>query len=111
MEQDEYLDKINPKDENKHLELFQKNKKLTNGFLRDYAVGMTSDYILHIDVDTVYQPKTLKRKLRFFKDLRLDCVYCKSIFCIYDLWKTIIQNRKSITYESTLFSYKIGKGG
>ena len=42
-------------------------KILPNGFKRDYAVGISShDYIFHIDIDTIYQPKALKRKVRFY---------------------------------------------
>ena len=106
---DEYLEKIEfPKDEEKIMwNFFKKTKKLTNGFLRDYAVGMTSnDYILHMDVDTIYQPKTLKRKLRFLKDHRLDCVYCKAMLC-YDIYsKQLYKTENQFAYESTLFHTK-----
>jgi len=109
VESDDYLEKIEfPKDTEKIIwNFFKKTKKLTNGFLRDYAVGMTSnDYILHIDVDTVYQPKTLKRKLRFLKDHRLDCVYCKSMLC-YDIYsKELYKTENQFAYESTLFHTK-----
>ena len=45
-------------------------KKLPNGFKRDYAVGLTGhDYIFHIDIDTIYQPKAIQRKLRFLKEI------------------------------------------
>ena len=66
----EYLKKIDFQhdDEKVMWNYFHKSNKLTKGFLRDYAVGMTSyDYIFHLDVDTIYQSKALKRKLRLVK--------------------------------------------
>tara|TARA_Y100001935_G_scaffold247280_1_gene242987 strand:+ start:3783 stop:4889 length:1107 start_codon:yes stop_codon:yes gene_type:complete len=105
----EYLEKIEfPKDDEKITwNYFSKTQKLTNGFMRDYAVGMTShDYIFHIDVDTIYQPKALKRKLRFLKDHRLDCVYCKAMLC-YDIYgKQLYKTEGQFGYESTLFHTK-----
>ena len=107
---DEYLDKIDfPKDEEKITwNYFDKMKVLTNGFKRDYAVGMTSyDYIFHVDVDTVYQPKAIQRKLRFLKENRLECVYCKSMLC-YDIYgKELYKTENQVAgYESTLFHTK-----
>tara|TARA_Y100000389_G_C17397070_1_gene483143 strand:+ start:198 stop:1292 length:1095 start_codon:yes stop_codon:yes gene_type:complete len=107
---DEYLSKIDfPKDDEKHIwNYFNKMKILTNGFKRDYAVGMTShDYIFHLDIDTIYQPNAIKRKLRFLKDNKLDCVYCKSMLC-YDIYgKQIYKTENKISgYESTLFHTK-----
>ena len=105
----DFLEKIEfPKDEEKTTwNYFDKMKKLTNGFMRDYAVGMTSyDYIFHIDIDTIYQPKAIKRKLRFLKDHRLDCVYCKSMLC-YDIYgKQLYKTEGQFGYESTLFHTK-----
>ena len=52
-----YLDKINFKNDNDKVlwNYFNKSGRLPNGFMRDYAVGLTSnDYILHIDYDTLY---------------------------------------------------------
>lgn len=107
---DEYLSKIDfPKDDEKHIwNYFNKMKILTNGFKRDYAVGLTShDYIFHIDIDTIYQPNAIKRKLRFLKDNKLECVYCKSMLC-YDIYgKEIYKTENKIAgYESTLFHTK-----
>ena len=106
---EEYLEKIefNNDEDKKIWNYHHKMKKLTNGFLRDYAVGMAShDYILHMDVDTIYQPKTLKRKLRFLKDHRLDCVYCKSMLC-YDIHgRQLYKTENNFGYESTLFHTK-----
>ncbi len=106
----EYLEKIEfPKDEEKITwNYFDKMKILTNGFKRDYAVGMTSyDYIFHIDVDTIYQPKAIQRKLRFLKENKLGCVYCKSMLC-YDIYgRELYKTENPIAgYESTLFHTK-----
>ena len=107
---DEYLNKIDfPNDDEKNIwNYFNKMKILTNGFKRDYAVGLTShDYIFHIDIDTIYQPNAIKRKLRFLKDNKLECVYCKSMLC-YDIYsKEIYKTENKIAgYESTLFHTK-----
>ena len=54
--------------------------------MRDYAVGLSSnDYILHVDFDTIYAPKTIKKKLKFLKDNKLECVYCKNMLA-YDIY-------------------------
>lgn len=107
---DEYLSKIDfPKDDEKYIwNYFNIIKKLPNGFKRDYAVGMTShDYIFHIDIDTIYQPNAIKRKLKFLKDNKLECVYCKNMLC-YDIYgKEIYKTENKIAgYESTLFHTK-----
>ena len=107
---DEYLEKIEfPKDDEKIVwNFFDKMKKLTNGFKRDYAVGLTShDYIFHIDIDTIYQPKAIQRKLRFLKENRLECVYCKAMLC-YDIYgKQLYKTENNVSgYESTLFHTK-----
>ena len=105
----EYLNKIEFQNDDEKVmwNFFHKSNKLTNGFLRDYAVGMTSyDYIFHLDIDTIYQPKAIKRKLRFLKDHRLDCVYCKEMLC-YDIYsKQLYKTEKNFGYESTLFHTK-----
>ena len=106
----EYLDKIEfPKDDEKITwNYFDKMGTLTNGFKRDYAVGMTShEYVFHLDIDTLYQPKAIQRKLRFLRDNRLECVYCKSMLC-YDIYgKGLYKTENKIAgYESTLFHTK-----
>lgn len=106
----DYLEKIEfPKDDEKVTwNYFNTMGILTNGFKRDYAVGMTShDYIFHLDVDTIYQPKAIERKLRFLRDNHLECVYCKSMLC-YDIYgKQIYKTENKIAgYESTLFHTK-----
>ncbi len=107
---EEYLDKINfPKDEEKVIwNYFNKMKRLTNGFKRDYAVGLTSnEYIFHIDIDTIYQPNAIQRKLKFLKENRLECVYCKEMLC-YDIYgKQLYKTENTVAgYESTLFHTK-----
>jgi hypothetical protein len=107
---EEYLDKIEfPKDDKKIISNYYKSvSELPNGFKRDYAVGLTShDYIFHLDIDTLYQPKCIKRKLEFLKKHRLECVYCKSMLC-YDLYgkKVYKTENKLHGYESTLFHTK-----
>ncbi len=106
----EYLEKINfPKDDEKIVwNYFSKMKKLPNGFKRDYAVGMTSyDYIFHLDCDTLYQPNCIQRKLKFLKQHKLDCVYCKAMLC-YDIYgKELYKTENKVAgYESTLFHTK-----
>lgn len=107
---DEYLEKIEfPKDDEKLLwKYHNKMKILPNGFKRDYAVGLTSnDYIFHLDIDTIYQPNSIQRKLRFLKDNKLECIYCKSMLC-YDIYgKNLYKTENKVAgYESTLFHTK-----
>ena len=107
IEANDYLEKINfANDDDKLLwNYFKKVGKLPNGFLRDYAVGLTShDYILHVDYDTIYRPNTIKRKLKFLQDNRLECVYCKSMLA-YDIYGRALYKieNKNDGYESTLF--------
>jgi len=105
----EYLDKITfPKDEdNKHSGYWKRINALPDGFKRDYAVGFTShEYVLHMDIDTLYSPKTIKHKLDFLRKGRLDCVFCNSMLC-YDIYnKKLYKTEKSFGYESTLFHTK-----
>lgn len=103
---DEYLDKIEfKKDEDKIIWNYHNIMKiLPIGFKRDYAVGMTShEYIFHMDVDTYYQPKAIKRKVNFLQKQKLECVYCKSMLC-YDIYNDkIYKTENSISgYPSTL---------
>jgi hypothetical protein len=107
---DEYLEKITfPNDDDKIIwNYFSKMKILPNGFKRDYAVGMTShDYVFHLDIDTLYQPNAIKRKLKFLIDNRLECVYCKKMLC-YDIYgKQLYKTESPVAgYESTLFHTK-----
>jgi len=107
---DEYLEKIEfPKDDKKELWNYYKLAgKLPNGFKRDFAVGLTShEYIFHLDMDTIYQPKSIQRKLKFLQTNKLDCVYCRSMLC-YDIYgkKVYKTENKLHGYESTLFHTK-----
>ena len=82
---------------------FKKTNSLPNGFKRDYGVGLSShDYILHLDVDCYYDPKVIRRKLKFLQKNRLDCVFCDSMLCGFDnkIYKTENILR---AFESTLF--------
>lgn len=107
IDSNDYLEKIKFDNDNDKLlwNYFKKIGRLPNGFVRDYAVGLTSyDFILHVDYDTIYRPNTLKRKLKFLNDNRLECVYCRSMLA-YDIYgKTLYKiENKSDGYESTLF--------
>ena len=64
---EDYLDKIKFKnDDDKILwTYFEKTKKIPYGFMRDYAVGLSSNEYIAIDFDTIYGPNTIKRKLNF----------------------------------------------
>lgn len=106
---DEYLEKIEfPKDDDKITwNYFKKTNTLPNGFKRDYAVGMCShEYIFHLDFDCIYQPKVLKRKLKFLRTNRLGCVYCKNMLC-HDIYgKKLYKVEGNFGYESTLLHTK-----
>lgn len=110
VDSNEYIEKINFENDNEKI-LWNYHKKLGSlpiGFLRDYAVGCTEhDYILHYDIDTIYNPRTLSRKIRTLKDNKLECVYCKCMLG-YDIYaKTLykLENEHS-GYASTLFHTK-----
>ena len=117
LKSEDYLDKISFKNDEKGLlsNYFKKTNKLPNGFKRDYAVGFTSnEYIFHLDVDCIYSPKVIKRKLKFLKDNRLECCYCKAMLA-YDIYgKGLYKVENKVAgYESTLFHTKEfwNKGG
>ena len=81
------MDKIKFENDNDGLvwNYFKKVGKLPNGFVRDYAVGLTShDYILHVDYDTIVV-QICQEKLKFLKDNRLECVYCRAMLA-YDIY-------------------------
>lgn len=106
---DEYLEKIEfPKDDDKVTwNYFKKTNTLPNGFKRDYAVGMCShEYIFHLDFDCIYQPNVLKRKLKFLRNNRLGCVYCKNMLC-HDIYgKKLYKVEGNFGFESTLLHTK-----
>jgi len=107
VDSNEYIEKINFENDNEKI-LWNYHKKLGSlpiGFLRDYAVGCTEhDYILHYDIDTIYNPKTLLRKLRTLKNNKLECIYCKCMlgYDIYEKGLYKLENEHS-GYASTLF--------
>ena len=44
----------------------KKRNKLPDGFLRDYGCGMSShDNIFHMNMDCIYHPKSIERKINF----------------------------------------------
>lgn len=104
---DDFLDKIDFKDK-KIKAYFNKCKRLPNGFMRDYSVGLTSnEYILHVDYDTIYRPNTIHRKLRFLTKNKLECVYCMEMLA-YDIYgKQFYKVKDEMNgYSSTLFHTK-----
>ena len=83
----------------------RKCKTLPKGFKRDYACGMSShDYIFHMNMDCIYNKKSIERKINFMKRVGAECVFCDTTLCydIYgkELYKTISPIK---IYESTLF--------
>lgn len=96
----------NFKQPNKSLLYYEKKReRLPDGFLRDYGCGMSSnDNIFHMNMDCIYNPKSIQRKLSFMKRLGAECIFCDTTLA-YDmygkeLYKTISQFK---IYESTLF--------
>ena len=58
------------------------------------------------DIDTMYQPKTIKRKVEFLMRGKLECIYCDSMLC-YDMYgKKLYKTERKFGYESTLFYTK-----
>ena len=107
----EYLEKIDfkEKDEEKNKFLkdyFLKTNTLPNGFKRDYGVGLTEhEYILHLDFDAHYDPKVLKRKLKFLQKSKLECIYCDSMLCYFN--DKIYKTEESLrAFEGTLLHTK-----
>ena len=83
----------------------RKAKTLPNGFKRDYGCGMSShDFIFHMNMDCIYNKKSIERKLNFLKRVGAECSYCDTTLCydIYgkELYKTVSPIK---IYESTLF--------
>ena len=106
----EFIDKINFEgDEDKILwNYYKKLGNLPIGFLRDYAVGCTQhNYILHYDIDTIYNPKTIQRKMRKLKESKLECIYCKCMLG-YDIYAKKLYKLENEYggYASTLFHTK-----
>jgi len=93
------------KQPNKSYLYYEKKKNsLPKGFLRDYGCGMSShDIIFHMNMDCIYNPKSIERKIAFMKRTGAECIYCDTTLCydIYgkELYKTESPNK---IYESTL---------
>jgi len=91
---------------NKSLLYYEKKRyRLPDGFLRDYGCGMSShDNIFHMNMDCIYNPKTIERKINFMKRVGAECIYCDTTLAydIYgkELYKTLSPFK---IYESTLF--------
>jgi hypothetical protein len=106
-----FMDQIdeNYKQPNKlGLQYQRKCSTLPNGFKRDYGCGMTThDLILHMNMDCVYNKKTIERKINFMKRTNAECIYCDTTLAydIYgkELYKTISPVK---IFESTLFHTK-----
>jgi len=87
------------------LQYQRKCKTLPNGFKRDYGCGMSShNLIFHMNMDCVYNKKSIERKLSFMKRVGAECVYCDTSLC-YDLYGKELYKTVSLIkiYESTLF--------
>ena len=90
-----FMDQIEEeyKQPNKDGLLYQrKSKTLPNGFKRDYACGMSShDYIFHMDMDCIYNKKSIERKLDFLKRTGAECVFCDTALS-YDIYGKELYN-------------------
>ena len=79
--------------------------RLPNGFLRDYGCGMSShDNIFHMNMDCIYHPKSIQRKLAFLKRVGAECIYCDTTLA-YDIYgKELYKTESPVKiHESTLF--------
>ena len=96
----------NFKQPNKSLLYYEKKRRrLTDGFLRDYGCGMSShDNIFHMNIDCIYNPKSIERKINFMKRTGAECVFCDTTLA-YDMYGKELYKTESPfkIYESTLF--------
>ena len=103
-----YNDQIieNFKQPNKSLLYYEKKRgRLPDGFLRDYACGMSShDNIFHMNMDCIYNPKSIERKINFMKRVGAECIFCDTTLA-YDIYGQELYKTESPfkIYESTLF--------
>ena len=99
----------NYKQPNKSLLYYEKKRgRLPDGFLRDYGCGMSShDTIFHMNMDCIYHPKSIQRKLAFMKRVGAECVFCDTTLS-YDIYGKQLYKTESPfkIYESTLFHTK-----
>tara|TARA_Y100001958_G_C21245669_1_gene575489 strand:+ start:635 stop:1759 length:1125 start_codon:yes stop_codon:yes gene_type:complete len=95
----------NFKQPNKSLLYYEKKRnRLPDGFLRDYGCGMSShDNIFHMNMDCIYNPKSIQRKLSFMKRVGAECVFCDTTLA-YDMYGKELYKTESPfkIYESTL---------
>lgn len=87
--------------------LYYENKRgrLPNGFLRDYGCGMSShDNIFHMNIDCIYNKKSIERKINFMKRVGAECIFCDTCLA-YDIYgKQLYKTESPVKiYESTLF--------
>ena len=107
-EKDEFIDKIindYKQPDKSPLQYQKKNRSLPNGFKRDYGCGMSNySHIFHMNIDCIYNPKSIERKLRFVNKTKTECVYCDTTLC-YDIYQKGLYKTESPNklYESTLF--------
>ena len=96
----------NFKQPNKSLLYYEKKRsRLPDGFLRDYGCGMSShDNIFHMNMDCIYNPKSIERKINFMKRTGAECVFCDTTLA-YDMYGKELYKTESPfkIYESTLF--------
>ena len=94
------------KQPNKSLLLYEKKRKrLPLGFLRDYGCGMSNyDYIFHMNMDCIYNPKSIERKINLLKKVNAECIFCDTTLA-YDIYGKELYKTESPAkiYESTLF--------
>lgn len=106
-----YNDQIieNYKQPNKSLLYYEKKRRrLPDGFLRDYGCGMSShDNIFHMNMDCIYNPKSIERKINFMKRVGAECIFCDTTLA-YDIYGQQLYKTESPfkIYESTLFHTK-----
>jgi hypothetical protein len=93
------------KQPNKSLLYYEKKRnRLSDGFLRDYGCGMSShDNIFHMNMDCIYNPKSIQRKTGFMKRVGAECVFCDTCLA-YDIYGQQLYKTESQSkiYESTL---------
>ena len=83
----------------------RKSKTLPNGFKRDYGCGMSShDLIFHMNMDCIYNKKSIERKINFMKRVGAECIFCDRTLA-YDIYGKELYKVESPVkiFESTLF--------
>lgn len=107
-EKEKFIDDIINKYENSdtsYLLYEKKRNRLPNGFLRDYGCGMSShDNIFHMNIDCIYNPKSINRKKKFLENNKAECIFNDTVLA-YDIYgKQLYKSESPIKiYESTLY--------